>query len=175
MNILFVCTGNICRSPAAEYLLRAALETSGDPGAQGISVSSAGTSGMSGYGMDQRSLAYLRERGIDGSGFVARRLDRRILRTTDLAIGLEKSHVDRCMTIAPAMMRHSFRLHQLAGWHRSGELTTLDELPCHRRQLPKVEGDHDDPVQFSSDAAYNRVLDGIAADVRDLATLLTRG
>src|SRR4051794_28775799 len=42
LRLLFVCTGNICRSPSAEYLLRARLQDKLAGGAERISVSSAG-------------------------------------------------------------------------------------------------------------------------------------
>lgn len=170
MNILFVCTGNICRSPAAEYMLREVLAHAED--VSGTTVSSAGTAGMTGYGMDPRSLDYLVVREIDGFGFTARRANRKILKSSDLVIGLDQSHVDACLAIDPSALSRTFRLHQLAEWHRNGDLHTLSELPSVRRSLPPVTGDHEDPIGFTSAEDYIRVLDGIAADVREVAALL---
>jgi protein-tyrosine phosphatase len=169
MNVLFVCTGNICRSPVAEHLLRD-LGAS-DPAS--LTVQSAGTAGMSRSPMDDRSLRYLADAGIDGTAFRARRVNRRILADADLIVGLEKSHVDDCLRLAPAALSRTWRLHQLAEWHRTGELPSLSGLPELRRTLPPVEGDHDDPVGYSSAEAYRGVLDGIARDVRELHALIT--
>lgn len=173
MNILFVCTGNICRSPAAEYLLRDRLNAATPTASSPITVASAGTSGMSGHGMDERSLGWLDAHGIDGSDFIARRIDRRTLKSADLIIGLEKPHVDACLRLMPRAMSRTFRLHQLAEWSRRGDLSTLDRLPDIRKHLPRVAGDHEDPVRLSSSAAYDRIIDGIAVDIDHLAPLIS--
>ncbi|WP_420099008.1 protein tyrosine phosphatase [Corynebacterium sp.] len=176
MNILFVCTGNICRSPVAEYLLRDALSHRGTdpvPVPVGISVGSAGTSGMTGYPMDPRSTTFLDGHRIDGADFTARRVSRPLLQAADLVVGLEKAHVDHCLRIAPTTMKRTFRLHQLAEWHRSGALTSLTQLPHVRHSLPRVQHDHRDPVGFRSPEAYNDLLRDVAGDVAELADLLT--
>jgi protein-tyrosine phosphatase len=171
VKILVVCTGNICRSPVAEHLLRASLPATADGT---VTVASAGTTGMSGHPMDVRSLDYLAHHGIDGTGFTARRVNRRILQDADLLVGLEKAHVDRCLRVAPSLLTQSFRLHQLAEWHRSGGLTSLTQLPHLRHQLPRVLHDHADPVGYTSAADYTALLDAIADDVSALAALVSR-
>ena len=106
MNILFVCTGNICRSPVAEYLMR-------DLVGEGLTVSSAGIAGLTGYAMDPRSVEYLRLRGVDGNDFTARRVSRRILKEQDLIVGFEQEHVNECLALEPAAISRTFRLCQL--------------------------------------------------------------
>lgn len=165
MNILFVCTGNICRSPVAEHLLR---DLVGDR----HTVSSAGTAGLTGYAMDPRSVEYLRLRGIDGNDFTARRVSRRILKNQDLVVGFEQEHVNECLALEPAAMPRTFRLCQLADWQRAGNLASLADLPTKRRTLPAVDCELEDPVTFQSFDDYFRVLDVIAADVAALAELL---
>lgn len=165
MNILFVCTGNICRSPVAEYLLR-------DLVGAGLTVSSAGIAGLSGYAMDPRSVEYLRLRGIDGNEFAARRVSRRILKEPDLIIGFEQEHVNECLALEPAAISRTFRLCQLAAWQRNGDLTSLADLPALRRTLPAVDCELEDPVTFQTFDDYFRVLDVISADVAALAELL---
>ncbi|WP_291473704.1 low molecular weight phosphatase family protein [Corynebacterium sp.] len=165
MNILFVCTGNICRSPVAEHLLR---DLVGD----GHTVSSAGIAGLTGYAMDPRSVEYLRLRGIDGNDFTARRISRRILEEPDLIIGFEQDHVNECLALQPAAISGTFRLCQLADWQRTGNLASLTDLPAQRRTLPAVNCELEDPVTFQTFDDYFRVLDVIAADVAALAQLL---
>lgn len=183
MNILFVCTGNICRSPVAEHLLRdlAGGDAPGTAPAARPSVSSAGTAGLSGYAMDPRSVEYLRLRGIDGGGFTARRATRRMVSSADLVIGFEQEHVNECLRLAPSAMSRAFRLSQLAAWQRGGALGSLSDLmspvtgPELRRSLPLVDGDLEDPVRFHSFDDYFRVLDVITADVTALSALLPVG
>lgn len=165
MNILFACTGNICRSPVAEYLLRGLVGA-------GLTVSSAGIAGLTGYAMDPRSVEYLRLRGIDGNEFAARRVSRRILKEPDLIVGFEQEHVNECLALEPAAMSRSFRLCQLANWQRNGDLTSLADLPALRRTLPAVDCELEDPVTFQTFDDYFRVLDVISADVAALAELL---
>lgn len=172
LRVLFVCTGNICRSPVGEYLLRSAVDRSG---IADVTVSSAGTSGLSGHRMDPRSLDFLNSHGIDGSRFTARRLNRRLLKETDLVIGLEQSHVDEILTLHPGALARTVRLRQLAGWCRSGDLTVVSDLPTLRHSLPVVPGGHEDPVLFTSRAEYRRVLDEIASDISAVSSLLTTG
>ena len=83
-RIEMVCTGNICRSPMAEIILRALIERSGvsgfegtsgfggAEGAAGIVVTSSGTGGWHvGDGADPRTVAVLGRHGYDGSAHVA--------------------------------------------------------------------------------------------------------
>ena len=71
-SILVICTGNICRSPISEGLLRNALQRRFGPAAP--DVSSAGTSGLEGSGAMPESVQAAAELGVDISSHVARRL-----------------------------------------------------------------------------------------------------
>ena len=63
MQVMFVCTGNICRSPMGELLLsRYLADTS-------IEVSSAGTKGLPGHPIDPSSATLMSSVGIDSSAF----------------------------------------------------------------------------------------------------------
>jgi len=67
IRILTVCTGNICRSPAAERLLAAGL---GDT----AQVTSAGTGALPGYPMDAAMVPLVEAAGASTDGFAARQL-----------------------------------------------------------------------------------------------------
>ena len=91
-RILTVCTGNICRSPLAEYALREAVAASDLAGQ--VEVASAGTTGWEGGNpIDPRAGALLREHGIDPSAHRARRMDPQELRGADLVLALDHDHV----------------------------------------------------------------------------------
>lgn len=83
-NILFVCMGNICRSPTAEAVFRQALI---DTGIAGIEFDSAGTEDYHvGQAPDRRSIATARRHGIDMSGLRARQVSAADLSRFDLLL-----------------------------------------------------------------------------------------
>lgn len=91
-RVLAVCTGNICRSPMTEYLLREALEDAGL--ADRVDIASAGTTSWEeGEPVDPRAGALLRERGIDPSQHRARHMTGAMLREADLILALDEDHV----------------------------------------------------------------------------------
>ncbi|WP_426702072.1 low molecular weight protein-tyrosine-phosphatase [Rhodanobacter sp. Col0626] len=94
-RILTVCIGNICRSPTAEYLFRQRLAP------RDIQLSSAGLGALAEYPMDATAMQVLTEHGIDGAAHRARQLTSAMLREADLVLGMEKSHVDAMIRLAP--------------------------------------------------------------------------
>lgn len=92
-RICFVCTGNICRSPVAEIVMRRLVADAGLT--EQIVVDSAGTDAWhSGDGADRRSLASLTEGGYTaGSTHRARRFEPDWLPDRDLVIALDKGHL----------------------------------------------------------------------------------
>lgn len=91
-RILTVCTGNICRSPMAEYALRQALEADGL--ADRVEVASVATSGWEiGNPVDPRAGALLARHGIDAGGHRAEQMDAEMLRGADLILTLDHDHV----------------------------------------------------------------------------------
>lgn len=104
-RILIVCIGNICRSPAAEFLLRRRL---GD--AHASRVASAGLGALVGHPMDATALALLREQGVDGEAHRARQVDVPMLRASDLILAMEKDHVSAISRMAPEVSGKVFLL-----------------------------------------------------------------
>ena len=83
--ILCVCTGNVCRSPAAERLLTARLGPT-------VTVASAGTFGLVGRAIDPPMAAQLAALGLPDVGFAARRLAASDVGLADLVLGLTRQH-----------------------------------------------------------------------------------
>ena len=96
-NILFVCTGNICRSALAEYLLKNINQQKN----LGLNISSAGTGALIGYPADRHVLTLLEEQNIDGTGHSARQLNKAIMQESDLVLIMEKHHQRAIHSIAP--------------------------------------------------------------------------
>ncbi len=96
-NLCFVCTGNICRSPMAEVVVRrlaAGRAMGGGVLADRLAVTSAGTGPWHvGEPMDSRARAALERRGYRDHGHVAHQLDRRHLGDLDLHVALDSTHL----------------------------------------------------------------------------------
>ena len=109
-SILVVCTGNICRSPIAEGMLRDAVVARF--GASAPAVSSAGTIGVDGSGATEESVTAASERGIDIAGHRARRLTLDQARRADLVVGMAGEHRTWLEDDA-AVLAHTFTLKEL--------------------------------------------------------------
>lgn len=101
MRILIVCTGNICRSPTAEALLRQHLQQAGLDGR--VSVDSAGTENWN-VGSRPSTLAVelAAARGYDLSGLRARHISDNDFDAFDLILGLDRGHIHKLERWRPA-------------------------------------------------------------------------
>lgn len=131
-SVLFVCTGNICRSPMAERLLRVRV----DPAAR-VAVSSVGTSGLTGYPMDAPSAEALRELGGNPDGHVARRFTPALIDAADLILTAETSHRSIVVQSDPLTFRRAFTLREFG--RLGADLGLLDELPTEEALRDRVE------------------------------------
>src|SRR5436189_3326887 len=87
-NVLFVCTGNICRSPLAASLLERALQERGIE----VTVASAGTGAWDGAPASEGAYLVGLERGLDLSGHRARLLTRELVERADLILTMARHH-----------------------------------------------------------------------------------
>lgn len=90
MKILLICTGNTCRSPVAEALLRRELAKAGVVDAV---VSSAGTGAWEGERASEGSYLVALEKGIDLGGHRARLATRELLAEQDLVLAMGNGHL----------------------------------------------------------------------------------
>jgi protein-tyrosine phosphatase len=111
-SILAVCTGNICRSPLIEHLLRDALTTA--PGPATFEVRSAGVRGWDGAPMDPPAAAELRRLGGDPSGFRGRSFSAALGERADLILTATADHRRLVLQEVPQALRRTFTLLEFA-------------------------------------------------------------
>ena len=149
MKVLFVCTANICRSPSAEAMARAA-------GLPDVEFSSAGTHARDGDPINPDMLPAL-PADLDTSGFRSRRITTTILDDSDLVLTMEAAHRVYILDDHPGAFRKVFTLGQLAkaleqapeGLDRAGLLAHLGVT--RRNADPSL--DVPDPYRRGAEAA----------------------
>ncbi|WP_022890737.1 low molecular weight phosphatase family protein [Agromyces italicus] len=155
-RILTVCSGNICRSPLAEQLLRAGLAQ-----IPGVEVSSAGTIAMVDSGMPAQAAALSARFGAtDASAHRARQLDEQLIRGADLVLGLAREHRRAIVEHVPAATRKAFTLREFA--HLAAAVTDED-LDDALSLLPLVDPVETMPVETESAAVDARLRAAVIA------------
>jgi protein-tyrosine phosphatase len=167
-GVLFVCTGNICRSPTAEALARRELERY--PGAP-IQVSSAGSHALEGNPAASRSMLAASTRGANLERHFARELTRRRVRAADLILCMAAEHRPFVLSYDRAAANRTFLLASFARaasqweWLASspGELVALAA-----EHAGELDGDDiADPLGHPAEAyaACAERLDGLVTPV----------
>jgi RpiB/LacA/LacB family sugar-phosphate isomerase len=106
-TILFLCTGNVCRSPMAEGLFRHAVQGRGE-----FRILSAGLGAMDGYPPTNHSVEAMKEIGIDISQQRSRALTAELVRQADLILGMTHSHTDTVALLYPSAAEKTFLLRE---------------------------------------------------------------
>ncbi|WP_341747155.1 low molecular weight protein-tyrosine-phosphatase, partial [Dermatophilus congolensis] len=159
-RVMTVCWGNICRSPMAEFMVRAAVDSQGLGDV--VEVSSCGVSAEEvGNGMDRRAVAALRRHGVADSGFAGHR-----------ARQFEVGWFGEVDLLLPADYRHERMLRSLAGGDdEAGKIRMIREFDPAAVASgdvgmadPWYGGDEDFDVTFAQIAG---ALPGIVGFVRD--------
>lgn len=109
--VLFVCTGNSCRSVMAKALLEKRIKESGKPN---IEVIDAGTGTFGGMFPTAQTIELLAREGIDISAHTSAQLTRRIVRKSDLILVMSKMHREQILSIEPQAKEKVFLLKEFA-------------------------------------------------------------
>ena len=156
-RVCFVCSGNICRSPMGEVVLRSLLEDAGL--ADAVGVDSAGTGGWhEGDGADPRTVSTLDDHGYDGSAHLAREFRPEWFAALDLVLAADRGHARALREVAPTDAdRAKVRL-----------LREFDPAAVAAGTL-----EVDDPY-FGGAAEFQRCLREVEAACRGLVTQLSQ-
>jgi protein-tyrosine phosphatase len=112
--ILTVCTGNLCRSPVLERLLRFGLAQHWPEAVGSLQVASAGTHAVVGQTIPPPLMRRLAAVGVDSSPFVARQLTRDMVAEADLVIAMTRAHRAAVVELHPRSVRITFTLRELS-------------------------------------------------------------
>jgi len=129
-SVLMVCTGNICRSPAAERLLDAAGDGS-------VMASSAGTAAVVGDPISPVMADLLRASQVPVGGFAARQLTPELIDAADLVLTLSSRHRRWVVDRVPSAVRRTFTLLELA--HVADAMLLPSGLTDAERMIQLVE------------------------------------
>ena len=188
MRLLFVCTGNICRSPMAAGL--GATWAAADLGQEAASVlvESAGVDAPAGRPMDADSRWALIQAGGDPERLGehrARRLVEHDVGCADLVLTMTRWHRRKVLALAPRALKRTFTLPEAAALLRSVDASPLGRLPLEARAVElafrlnaarahRRASDRDDvpdPIGRPADV-HRDVATRIARDLRPLADVL---
>lgn len=97
-SILFVCTGNSCRSIMAEGLMKKYLKALKKGS---ISVRSAGVNALEGYLPTDDTVEVMKKEDVDVSGFRSKRVTENLIRESDLILVMERVHRDFIIRMTP--------------------------------------------------------------------------
>lgn len=141
LHVLFVCTGNICRSPTAERLAAAYCARAG---ITSFTASSAGTHAVVAHAIHRDAAPTLEDLGGDASNFAARRLTRKVAATADLVLTMTRAHRTTVLEVAPHKLHRTFTLIEAARLVTEHGARQIDALANLRAQLA---GDDDLDIQ----------------------------
>ena len=115
-SVLFVCTGNSCRSPLAEVLFNKRVA---ERNLKEFTASSAGICAAAGGSASVQSRTVAKENGADLEKFVSRQITLEMINNSDLIIGMSQSH---CQCIATAVPSAADKLRTLLSYDKGGDV-----------------------------------------------------
>ncbi|QGF24213.1 low molecular weight phosphatase family protein [Raineyella fluvialis] len=153
-RILTVCTGNICRSPAAEFLLRRGLGA-------GVVVESAGVAALVDRPVDPQMAERLRAGGVDTDGFRARYLTPELIERADLVLAMTRDHRAEVVTAVPRALGRTFTLTEYAAaleqWTEGGQTQPFYTLrvPDRLAEFTAIAAQRRGTIRFTDPDQYD--------------------
>lgn len=187
LTILTVCTGNVCRSPAAERMLVHALGSDGS-----VRVESAGTGALVGQPMHGPMAELVAAGGVAVDGFAARRITEAMVKDAGLVLAMTREHRSAVVELWPGAVRRTFTLRELARLAQAVDPAALDAragagamtaqrikalIPLAAAQRTAVDAVADDVVDpyLQPPEVYRQAYDQIAPAVATIARVVRAG
>lgn len=152
-SVLFVCTGNSCRSVMAEGLLKKHLK---EEGKDHIEVMSAGVSAIDDAPPTNETVDAMRKAGVNIQGFKSRYLSEELIKKADLILVMSSHHMDAVIRKVPDAAGKVHLLKQYG--------VQDDSRPCEELDIP-------DPIGQTSEF-YEKVLETIDEETKRIAAIL---
>lgn len=181
--ILTVCTGNICRSPLAEQLLRARLSAAGSGTPTGFELGSAGLHAAVGVPMDPRSAGHSRRLGGDPDGSFGTQFGAAHAEAASLILTMSRGQRDELVQRYPAAARRTFTLGEFARLaellvdtspHAGDPAALIAKAGLSRGRVQlDQQDDVPDPID-GSDAVHTQVAEQIDGYVTRIVAVLAR-
>ncbi len=163
INVLFVCTANICRSAYAEVAARHLL----DP-REGVVFASAGTHGLNAQPINPDIAVFLPE-GAEVAGFASRKVTGDLVADADVVLTAEASHRAFLLEEYPRAFRKVLTIGQFAEAAAASGLQGRELIAAVGRQQPPARPGHDvrDPYRRgeAANAEAAAQIDGLLASV----------
>lgn len=150
-NVLFICTGNSCRSIMAEGLLKKLLK---EKNKEGFGVSSAGVAAMDGLKPAENTIKAMKKEGVDVSGYKADMLTKDMIDKADLILTMEKGHRDTVLKLSPEAGSKTF---------------LLKEFTCAGKEISPLSVP--DPIGGPLEV-YERILNMLKQSIEELVKRL---
>lgn len=165
-DVLFVCTGNVCRSPSAAQLLQKQLA---EAGIAGVTVRSAGTLGAD-FGPPDLLAEQGATLGIDLSAHVPRKVDPDMIMSADLVIGLTREHVREVVVAVPPSFARTFTLREIVRRGvDAGPRGSSEELEVWLARV--LDGRRN--VDLVGDSPEDDIIDPLGGTANDYLRMLT--
>ncbi|MDD5422156.1 MAG: low molecular weight protein arginine phosphatase [Candidatus Omnitrophota bacterium] len=153
-SVLFVCTGNSCRSVMAEGLLKKRLK---ELGKTGIEVKSAGVRAIAGFPPTDETISVMKESGADVSGHKSKNLTDEMIKASDIILVMEPLHKFDVIRRVPDAASKTYILQEFADKGKSGKHEKESGVP--------------DPIGNTIDY-YKKCLDVINKEINKIAEML---
>lgn len=152
-SILFVCTGNSCRSVMAEGLMKKYLKESGRTD---IEIASAGIGAMNGFPPTDETVEVMKEEGIDISGSRSKLITRDMVDKADLVLTMEDMHKKEIIRRAP---------------ESASKIHLLKEFGSDPKNTKNSDNDIEDPIGMPV-GIYRECLSQIKKEIERIVKLI---